>query len=93
MCRPGWPVVYLPDVGVLVRGSRQDVFPVWAEAGFDKERGSEVAGEGCCGTTVWPNGVIQVVHIVADAHQHSGTCTPKLGPILASQVVKCVKKH
>jgi len=27
----------LPDVGVLVRGARQDVRPIWAEACLDEE--------------------------------------------------------
>ena len=66
---------HLPDVGILVRGARQDVCAIRAEACFDEEGGRSMTSESSCGANVWPEGVVQVVHVVAHTHKQPGPCT------------------
>ena len=60
---------HLPDVGVLVRGARQDVGPIRTKTRLDEEGGGGVTSEGGCWPNVGPESVVEVVHTVSHAHK------------------------
>lgn len=66
---------HLPNVGILVRGARQDVGPIGTEAGLDEEGGGDMTRECSCGPHARPEGVIQVVHTVAHTHKQPRACS------------------
>ena len=69
---------HLPDVGILVRGTRQDVGSIRAEARLDEEGGGGMTREGGCRPNVGPESVVEVVHTVPHAHKQPRSCEKRI---------------